>query len=493
MLRLGHHRFALILAGLLLGGLGTLSVLTYLRARALIEQQTTSRTLPLTSDAVGSGIEQNLLQPVVASRLMADNKWLESSLCRDDEHSTALRTYLQRIQERTGAATAFLVAEATKHYYHSSGLLKTLSPEDPQDKWYQRFVNTGEQLELNIDRDTADPSRLTAFINVRIDDDEGKLLGVTGIGLDVRDLEQLLRRYQQIYGVRILLLNRDGRILLASDQSSGQLQQQPLIGAESSRILSSSDLSLRLRSHSEDLYVRATRIPEVDLSLLVIQEQSPEESAFHQLLIQNLVAAVMISVVLIILAQATLGRDQKQLETIARTDKLTGLLNRRQFDRSFAELCQRAERSGSPLAAVVMDIDHFKRVNDTHGHPIGDAVLRHVSQRIASQVRESDPLFRWGGEEFLLLLLGCDQRMAQERLEAIRSDLRAHPLQLSQLDDNKAQPSEAPQYLPVTLSFGLTHHRQGESSAALVQRADEALYNAKREGRDRICCLEADR
>ncbi len=478
LLRLARHRFALILAALVLGGLGTLSVLTYLRARALIEQQTTSRTLPLTSDAVASGIEQELLQPVLASRLMADNKLLESSLSRDQDNSTVLRTLLQRIQQRTNAATAFLVSEATRQYHHSSGVIKTLSPDDPQDDWYQRFVSSGEQLELNIDRDTADPSRRTAFINVRVDDDAGKLLGVTGVGLDIRDLEQMLRRYETTYGVRILLVNSDGRILLASDQSSGQLQQQPLIGAESARILSASDLSLRLGSHGDDLYVRATRIPELDLSLLVLQEQSPEQAAFHQLLIQNLAAALLISVVLIILAQATLGRDQKQLETIARTDKLTGLLNRRQFEHSFADLSQRAERSGSSLAAVVMDIDHFKRVNDTHGHPVGDAVLRHVSHRIASQVRESDPLFRWGGEEFLLLLFGCDQRMALERLEAIRADLRAHPLERGQLQ------------LPVTLSFGLTLHRPGESSAALVQRADAALYTAKREGRDRICSLD---
>ena len=104
-------------------------------------------------------------------------------------------------------------------------------------------------------------------------------------------------------------------------------------------------------------------------------------------------------------------------------------------------------------------------------------MLRHVSHRIARQVRESDPLFRWGGEEFLLLLLGCDQPMARERLEAIRADLRAHPLDLNQ------------QPLPVTLSFGLALYQQGESSHDLVQRADQALYKAKREGRDRVCSL----
>ena len=493
LLRLARHRFALILAALVLGGLGTLSVLTYLRARTLIDRQVTTRTLPLSADAVVSSIEHDLLQPVVASTLMADNSLVEHQLQRGEDKRAALQSYLHRIQQRTGAATAFLVSDATRRYYHSSGVLKTLLENNPGDSWYQRFIDSGEDLELNIDRDTADPRRTTAFINVRIEDEQGRLLGVTGVGLDVRELQNQLKRYQQQYGVRILLVDRNGLIVLASDQTRGTLQDLPLLGAESAKILGASDLTLHLRDKREALYVRTTRIPDVGLPLLVVHPRSPEEAAFHQLLIQNLAAAVMISVVMIILAQATLGRDQQQLETIARTDKLSGLLNRRQFDRNFAELSSRAQRSGSRLAAVVMDIDHFKRVNDTHGHLVGDAVIRHVSRCIASQVRESDPLFRWGGEEFLLLLPGCDQAMALERLEAIRTELRTHPLDLAQLPERPDQSADAPQPLPVTLSFGVTTYQPGESSTALLQRADEALYTAKREGRDRICSLAAER
>lgn len=487
MLRLARHRFALILAALLLGGLGTLSVLTYLRARRLINRQVTTRTLPLSADAVVSSIEHDLLQPVVASTLMADNSLVESRLQRGENDSAVLQNYLHRIQQRTGAATAFLISDKTRRYYHSSGVLKTLDPNDPSDSWYQRFLDSGKLLELNIDRDTADPERTTAFINVRIEDEQERLLGVTGVGLDVRELQEQLRHYQQQYGVRILLVNHDGSILLASDQTQGKLQNLPLIGAESSRILNASELTLHLENRKQDLYVRTTRIPDVDLTLVVVHPRSPEEAAFHQLLLQNLAAAMAISVVLILLAQATLGRDQKQLETIARTDKLSGLLNRRLFDHSFAELSKRAERSGSPLAAVVMDIDYFKRVNDTHGHLVGDAVIRHVSRSIASQVRESDPLFRWGGEEFLLLLLGCDQTMACERLEAIRTELRRHPLDLTTLPEYAGTAGAMERALPVTLSFGLAIQQPGESSTALLQRADDALYTAKRDGRDRIC------
>jgi len=230
-------------------------------------------------------------------------------------------------------------------------------------------------------------------------------------------------------------------------------------------------------------------LPNTGLTVVVLNTSDPEETAFHQLLLQNLAGAVLISVVLVVVAQATLGRDQQQLEHMARTDKLSGLLNRRQFDQTFDELSQRTQKSGSKLAAVVMDIDYFKGVNDTHGHLVGDAVIRHVSRCITSQVRESDPVFRWGGEEFLLLLPGCDSAKACARLEAIRSELRNHPLDLAQLEDTAPEAEGTSQPLPVTLSFGLAIHQTGESSAALLQRADVALYKAKREGRDRICSL----
>ncbi len=487
MPRFAHHRFALSLTALLLGGLGTLSLVTYLRARSLIKHQIISHALLLTTDAVVANIEHDLLQPVITSTVMADNS-LAGMLARDGQSdNTELSNYLRRIQQRSGAATAFLVSDKTKQYYHSSGVLKTITPNDPNDRWYQNFVDSGRELELNIDRDTADPNRRIAFVNVRLDNEQGQLLGVTGVGLNARELQEQLQAYQKQYSVKILLVNRSGEIVLASDQSHGKLDKQPLIGPLSSRILNSPDVKLQLPEGSRDTFIRTTRLPNTGLTVVALNTSDPEETAFHQLLLQNLAGAVLISVVLVVLAQATLGRDQKQLEHMARTDKLSGLLNRRQFDQTFEKLSQQTQKSGSKLAAVVMDIDHFKVVNDSHGHLVGDAVIRHVSRCISSQVRESDPVFRWGGEEFLLLLPGCDTAKACARLEAIRSELRNHPLDLAQLQDTAPQADGTAQSLPVTLSFGLAIHQPGKSSTALLQRADAALYTAKREGRDRIC------
>ena len=467
-----------MLAALLLGGFSAVSLLSYMRARSLLDRQITTSTLPLTSDAIISSLEHDLLQPVLASGLMADNTFLEEALIKGEAQPAQLSEYLRGIKQKTGAITTFLVSEGTDRYYHPSGILKRLSPADPQDRWYYRFRDSAQPIEINIDRDTADLSRTTAFINVRLQDAEGRFLGATGLGLDLRFLQNLLRRVQWQYGARILLVDQHGRVVLSSDGSLGTLQTTEELGPISRQILQQSNTNLRVDANGHDLYVRSTRIADVGWTLVVIQKRSAEQRAFINLLTQNLVAALLVSVVLLVCAQLTLGRDQQRLETIAQTDSLSGLLNRQVFEPLFQQLSAQCLRRQEPLSVALMDIDHFKQVNDSHGHLVGDAVICHISRRLSSHRREADPLFRWGGEEFLLLMPGCTLVEARERLESIRRDLHTHPLAL---EDPGATD------LAVTMSFGLTVHTAGEDSSQPLQRADQALYAAKHAGRDRIC------
>lgn len=455
-----------------------------------MEQQITGTVLPLASDAIVANLEKDLLRPVLASGLMARNNFLEAQLLPGKANSQELIEYLASIQQKTGAITTFLVSDADGRYYHPRGILKTISPRDPQDAWYYRFRASGEPIEINIDRDTADLRRTTAFINAPVLGQDGRFLGATGLGLDFQALQALLRRTQARYGARILLVNRAGKVMLASDNSRGTLAQQPGLAEASRRLLSGATPTLRLNEAGGDRFVRANRIPEIGWTVVVIQQRTAEQGAFLTLLAQNLINAVLLSLVLLCLAQLTLGREQQRLERMARTDELSGLLNRAVFDAHFRRLVAQTQQRGEWLAVALMDIDHFKTINDTYGHPVGDAVIRHVSQRILSRVRTADPPFRWGGEEFLLLLPGCSLLQARERLEAIRRDLHTHPFQLTKALHDPPAGEGRPLALPVTLSFGLTLHRPMESSAALLQRVDRALYAAKREGRDCIVTLD---
>lgn len=464
-------------------GLSGLSLISYLRIRELMDREISRTTLPLTTEAVVAGLQRDLLAPLLAAGLMARNTLLLETLHRGGMEPAALRAYLRSVQERSGASTAFLVTEASGTYHHSSGILKQVSPQDPQDLWYFRFRASGRPYEINIDRDTADPARTTAFINVRLQHPDGSFLGVTGLGLSLRSLATQLQRDGDRLDCRILLLDPGGRILLASDRSSGRLGEGDGLAGQRRRILSSPATSLVLHRDGERIHIASRQLTQIDWVVLVALPSSQERRRQLELLAQNLLAAVAISTILLLLAHLTLGSQHRQLERLASTDTLTGLLNRTVFEALFRHLVALCQRRGEPLTLALIDLDHFKQVNDRFGHPVGDRMIVHVGRRIAAGIRESDLLFRWGGEEFLLLLPGCGLAQARHRLEAIRHDLREHPL-----PEGEGGPAGAVQ--TVTLSVGLSEHRADESSQELLQRADDLLYSAKRGGRDRICCGE---
>jgi two-component system cell cycle response regulator len=168
-------------------------------------------------------------------------------------------------------------------------------------------------------------------------------------------------------------------------------------------------------------------------------------------------------------------RDRNlQLERMARTDVLTGMTGRGRGATVLAEACAEAHTTGDRLAVVVADIDHFKSVNDNHGHAVGDAVLRAVADVMRDGLVSGETAVRWGGEEFLLVLPGCATSGALARAERLREALAASPV------------DAGGQCHGVTVSLGCAVLAPGETPEALVARADEALYAAKSGGRDRV-------
>jgi diguanylate cyclase (GGDEF)-like protein len=164
---------------------------------------------------------------------------------------------------------------------------------------------------------------------------------------------------------------------------------------------------------------------------------------------------------------------QHALEVLARTDALTGILNRGAIVQLLDAELARATRENAPLSIGMLDIDHFKRVNDTYGHAAGDDVLREVVTRAQTVLRPYDHLGRFGGEEFLVIIPGTEGPEALEILERIRAVVSAAPIAV--------QGNE----LTVTVSLGGATS-SGEPAEQLLVRADDALYAAKEQGRDRV-------
>ena len=168
-----------------------------------------------------------------------------------------------------------------------------------------------------------------------------------------------------------------------------------------------------------------------------------------------------------------LREAKEKLQYLSRTDALTGLPNRRPFEEMLEQCMVMAQRYGYPFALLMLDLDHFKQVNDRFGHAEGDKVLRMCANVLHNNRRSEDLPARFGGEEFVLLLPGSTLEGARQLAEIVRQATCERVL--------------LPDGSEMTVSIGVVQYHEGESSEDFLQRADEALYQAKRTGRNRVC------
>ncbi len=187
-------------------------------------------------------------------------------------------------------------------------------------------------------------------------------------------------------------------------------------------------------------------------------------------------------------AASAIGLAQvvEELETLTRTDELTGIANRREFIRRAEAEIERRGRTGSPLSVAVLDLDRFKGVNDECGHPAGDIVLQEVARRCGAIVRANDVFARLGGEEFGVLLPDSTLEEARRVAERMRAVVGEAPVDIS-ADASRPHPST----VSLTLTGGVAEHRPDESLTSVLGRADRAMYRGKAAGRNRIM-VDAD-
>jgi two-component system cell cycle response regulator len=170
-------------------------------------------------------------------------------------------------------------------------------------------------------------------------------------------------------------------------------------------------------------------------------------------------------------------RDNVQLSIEAAiTDALTGLYNRRYMETHVGTLVDQAVARGKPLAVLVLDIDYFKSINDTHGHDAGDDVLQDFAFRIRKSIRGIDLACRYGGEEFVVVMPETDMAVATMVAERLRRRIASEPFPIQ----------KGARTIEVTISIGIAALGTGDTAAAIIKRADQALYRAKRDGRNRV-------
>ncbi|MFZ6672715.1 sensor domain-containing diguanylate cyclase [Undibacterium sp. Xuan67W] len=456
----------------------------FMVSRDAIHQSLSEQTLPITSDNVYSEIQKDILRPVFVSSQMAHDTFLRDWIINGEQEPEQIVRYLKEIKTKNNAISSFMVSNLTHQYYHASGVLKSVSPTEARDQWFYRVAAMKPAYETNVDVDMANRDSMTIFINYKILDYSGKFIGATGIGMTLDTMKRLIDSYQTRFHRNIYFVDQKGTIVLAGSnikKSRSSLQSTPGISDIATQILAnkkSDSLHLEYKLDNDHILVNSRFIPELGWHLLVEQELNGDLKPLQDIAFINIAISAAITLIVLILLVLSVKRYQARIEKSAATDQLTSLLNRQAFDFVFQQALLDSERSRQPLCVALVDIDFFKKVNDKHGHLVGDHVLKEIALIAKRSLRESDIICRWGGEEFLILLKNCTLEKATSISENLRSTIAAN--------DFSRTTDLAKGRLSITVSMGVAQYKDNESEDSVFERADVALYQAKENGRNSV-------
>ena len=471
-------RLILVLSVLLIAGFFATTMSSYYVSKRAIVDAIVAQELPLTSSNIYSEIQKDLVRPVLISSTMAHDTFVREWVIAGEQDPEAMARYLREIKTRYGAFSSFFVSERSGRYYTGDGILKQVSPTAPRDAWYYRVRTLQDPYEINVDLDLANQDAMTIFINYRVFDFDGNFLGVTGVGLTVDAVRRLIEDYQQRFQRTLYFVDAEGKIILFGNQSGRtetDLRATEGLRDIIERILRERSGTYQFRAQGSEHLLNVSYIPELKWLLFVEKEQDGALAGIRHTLYFNLAVCLAVTVLVLVLTHFALARYQRRLQTMATIDKLTGLLNRQAFSILIDKTIADYRRYPRPISVLMVDVDHFKSINDRYGHAIGDQVLSQVALQFSKDLRAADFAVRWGGEEFLVVLNGCPIDQAAKNAEKLRQSIEQATFKAN------GQP------IPVTISIGVSQYEGEEFCEAAISRADAALYAAKHGGRNRVC------
>ncbi|MBN2964402.1 GGDEF domain-containing protein [Sulfurospirillum sp. T05] len=450
------------------------SLLNYYYSLQASDTQLKERSLPLSIDNIYTEIQKHFIEPTLVSSMMAHDTFVKEWLRDGEKEPEKIYQYLATFKEKYGMFTTFLVSDFTNNYYHPTGTIDVVSPHKTENAWYYAFKNIAEEYEMNLDFNTHLDQDLIMFINYKILDDTGNFMGATGIGINISYVHHMLKHFRETYKFNVFFANTSGEILLIEEgiKNDNFLMDIKSLSTLVPQILKSESLQFEYQTGNNHFVVNSKYIPELNLFLFVEANTSDFTQELKKNFLGNLFLSLLVTSIVAAIIIFTINTYQKQLESLAAEDPLTGLYNRRTFDNHFRTLSALHRRTKAPLSAILFDIDNFKHINDTLGHLTGDSVLEHVALCAKATVRGSDILARWGGEEFALLFPNTTQHDAFEIGEKLRQAIGTNAAINALIKG------------PLSISVGVGTFHENDTLKSLFHRVDEAMLRAKKNGKN---------
>jgi diguanylate cyclase (GGDEF)-like protein len=392
--------------------------------------------------------------------------------------------------ERAQSALALEVAAADARSAYvideSGAVLASAGESDSPPSRAPKFIVPAGGYQIAFDGAIGDPGY---YASSPIRDQTGSVVGAALLGksLDAfkADLSGFNRSYFLVDGDGMVMATNRQELALralwpvaAASTRAGQTAATPAPPMAQREISDATWIYVGGQRH----YVRRRFADHSRWSLILLMP----DSRIYASRFLGIIITLLVSIMMMIYLYGTerLIRDRVELESrlnladVARslqlqatTDPLTGLFNRLKFNEALGNELARSKRHRTPLSLMLYDVDHFKAINDSHGHQVGDAVLTQISQWVLQHIRPSDLLARWGGEEFIILAPGSDGPMAYQAAERLRTAM---------------QQVAFANVGTLSCSFGVSYYQDGDTAESMLSRADAALYRAKIGGRNRV-------
>ncbi|MEG1834646.1 MAG: diguanylate cyclase [Oscillospiraceae bacterium] len=430
----------------------------------------------LTSENMYMGIKELMGQPINVSLSMARDNFLrdymsnEKSGVQSDAMIDTLKKYLSEYKNKNNFDTVFLVSAKTGNYYHyKNGIDRVMSPDNKEDIWYYDFLKSDDEYALNVDNDQATNDNITVFVNCKLKDDKGNILGIIGVGLETPYIQNLLAQNENEYQIDAYLVDDYGNVQLSdklTEFENVNLFEKPAYSQIKDEIVKNktSTENKWYESGQESGYFVTRYIPYLNWYLIV--EKSAE--VLHHKMINQLWVNGMLTIVVLfgVLAVTTiiLKKNNKKIAKLAEQDQLTGLKNRTSYERDI-EKYKGELKKYQPFGIGVFDLNDLKGVNDIYGHQEGDEYLKAFSEILSKNFSKS-PVYRIGGDEFCVILLDIKEENILNNWENINKEFEEY-------GSNKQYSTSA--------AFGYTFYDETATNTTqtIFSVADKKMYENK--------------
>lgn len=459
----------LVVPLLLLLSMG-ISFANYRVAMNSTELQLKKQSLPLSIDNIYTEIQKQIIEPYLVSSMMANDTFVLDWLQKDEHNTAAIEKYLESIKNKYGMLVSFLVSEKTHNYYTQDGYIETVVPTKETNKWYFAFKRSQKSSEINIDFNDKLANDLVMFINFKMFDEQFHYLGATGVGIEISYVQEMLKRFKVKYHLNVGFLDAKGNSIF----QQAHMKKFTIPKRYYEQIFSKEPQSFEYQQDGSYFIVNTKYIRELDIYLIVKAKVDDFTQEAKHILYLSLTLSMALSLIIALILVRLIHNYNKKIEHLAEFDELTNLPNRKHFHRTFKYAFNLAQREHKPLALMFIDIDNFKNINDTLGHDVGDTVLQKFAKILETNIRKTDLIARWGGEEFVIAFVGADLNSAKELAEKIRIKVKNSSLFLHLLNE------------PLTISAGVIEVLENETFEAALTRADKAMYTSKTNGKNRV-------